>query len=146
MRKNERKYLAFPSVNFFKSLYSSRQRVHLSNSIFSKISIEQIFLYVKKYHVLTLKRICSVEFLENMELKESSWYLHLCKCSPNETREIAEKRENTNKALYFLTRYGHGNDLQKVTNNTNMIARMSLILLENFVNINHRGGGGTKLP
>ena len=66
----------------------------------------------------------------------------MCKCSPNETQEIAEKRENTNKALYFLTRYCHGNDLQKVTNNTNMIARMSLILLENFVNINHRGGGG----
>ena len=69
MPKNERKYLAFPSVNFFKSLYSSRQRLYLSNSVFLKISIEQSFLNVKKYHFLTLKQICSIEFLENKELK-----------------------------------------------------------------------------
>ena len=39
MPKNERTYLAFFTVNVFKSLYSSRQRLYLSNSIFSKISI-----------------------------------------------------------------------------------------------------------
>ena len=79
MPKIERKYLAFPLVNFFKSLYSSRQRSYLSNSIFSKISMEQIFLNIKKYHFLTLKKICSIEFFENKELKGSSRYLHLCK-------------------------------------------------------------------
>ena len=40
MPNNERKYLAFPSVNFFEGLCSARQRLYLSNSIFSKISIE----------------------------------------------------------------------------------------------------------
>ena len=38
MHKNERKYLAFPSVNVFKSLNCSIQRLYLPNSIFSKIS------------------------------------------------------------------------------------------------------------
>ena len=76
MPKNKHKYLAFPSVNFFGNLYSSRQMLFLSNSIFSKNSIEQIFLNVKKYFV-TLIRKCSVEFFENMELKVSRRYFHL---------------------------------------------------------------------
>ena len=60
--------------------------------------------------------------------------------SPKETREIVEKIGKIQKKPYiFLTRYCHGNDLKKVNNNTNMIARMLLILLENFVNISHRG-------
>ena len=79
MPKNERKYLAFPLVNVFKRLYSSRQRLYLSNSIFSKISIEQIFLNVKKYHCLALKNICPIVFLENKELKGLNRYLRLCK-------------------------------------------------------------------
>ena len=52
MPKNEHKYLAFSSLNFFERLYSSRQRLYLFNSIFSKNSIEQIFLNVKKYNWL----------------------------------------------------------------------------------------------
>ena len=91
MPKNERKYLAFPSVNFFKRLYSARQRLYLSNSNFSKISIEQMFLNVKKYHFLTLKKNCfkkyhfltlkkncSIEFLENKELKGQVYVFTLC--------------------------------------------------------------------
>ena len=42
------------------------------------------------------------------------------------------------KTQYCLTRYCHGNDLQKVNNNTNVIARMLLLWLENFVNISYR--------
>ena len=42
---------------------------HFSNSISLKISIEQIFLNVKKYHFLTLKTFCFMEFLENKELR-----------------------------------------------------------------------------
>ena len=49
MRKNAQKYLAF------ESLYSSRQRLYLSNSIFLKNYIEQIFSNVRKYNFLTLK-------------------------------------------------------------------------------------------
>ena len=52
MPKNKHKYLAFPSVNFIGNLYSSRQMLFLSNSIFSKNSIEQIFLNVKKISFL----------------------------------------------------------------------------------------------
>ena len=79
MPQNEHKYLAFPLVNISKSLYCSRQRIYLSNSIFSKTSIEQIFLNVKKYHFVTLKKICCIEFLENMKLERPCRYLHLCK-------------------------------------------------------------------
>ena len=50
MHKNAHKYLAFPSVNVFESLYSSRQRLYLSNFVFPKNPIEHIFLNVKKYH------------------------------------------------------------------------------------------------
>ena len=136
MPKHERKYLAFLSVNVFKSSYGSRQRLYLSNSIFSKMSITQIVLNVKKYH-----RICSIEFLENKELKGSSRYLHLCKFWKNFTegnsRNCRKNRKNTKTALYLLTRYCHGDHLQKVNNNTNMIARMLLILQENFMNISH---------
>ena len=50
---------------FFESLYCSRQRLYLSNSIFSKNSIEEIFLNVKKYHFFNIifqqKKICSIE-------------------------------------------------------------------------------------
>ena len=37
-----------------------------------------IFLNVKKDHFLTLKKSCSIGFLENKELKGSNRYLHLC--------------------------------------------------------------------
>ena len=48
------------------------------------------------------------------------------------SRHCRKKRENTKKSpIFFLTRCCHGNDLQKVNNNTNMIVRMLLILLEN---------------
>ena len=76
----------------------------------------------------------------NKEIKESSRYLHLRKfkkISSKENREIARKRGKIKNCLNLLTRYCHGNDLQKVNNNTNMIARMLLILLENVVNISH---------
>ena len=73
----------FPSVNVFKSLYSSRQRLYLSNSIFSKISIKQILLNVKKYHCLTLKNL-----------------LH--RISPKETREIVEKIGKIQKKSYIF--------------------------------------------
>ena len=45
MRKNAHKYLAFPSVNIFESLYSSRQRLYLSNSIFSKHSYIHTYIH-----------------------------------------------------------------------------------------------------
>ena len=104
MPKNERKSLSFPSVNVFKSLYSSRQRLYLSNSIFSKNSIEQMFLNVKKYHFLTLKKICSIEFLENKELRVkliSSPVQIKKKISLKETRQIAEKRGKVQKSNIF---------------------------------------------
>ena len=34
--------------------------------------MEQIFLNVKKYHFITLKKVCSIAILENKELKGSS--------------------------------------------------------------------------
>ena len=117
MPQNEHKYLALPSVNLFESLYSSRQRLYLSNSIFSKNSIEQMFLNVKKYHFLTLKKICSIEFLENKELRVkliSSPVQIKKKISLKETRQIAEKRGKVQKSNIFWTRCCHGNDLQKV--------------------------------
>ena len=54
------------------------------------------------------------------------------------SRNCTKKKKNNEKAKYFELVVAYGNDLQKV-NNTNMIARMLLILLENFVNISHRG-------
>ena len=56
MTKNASRYLAFPTLHFFKSLYSSRQSIHLSNSIFSNVFIEQMFLNVKIYNFLALKK------------------------------------------------------------------------------------------
>ena len=46
--------------------------------------------------------------------------------SPKETREIVEKKGTIQKSLFpiFLTRYCHGNNLQKVNNNTNMITNL----------------------
>ena len=96
--------LRFVQWTFLQRLYSSRQRLYLSNSIFSNISIEQIFLNVKKYNFLTLKKICSIEFLENNELKGLSRYLHLCKLKKivsEGTREIAKKRVKIQKSPIF---------------------------------------------
>ena len=56
-----------------------------------------------------------------------------------ETLEIAEKRRKIQKNPIFLTRCSHGHDLQKVNDNTSVIARMLLIVLENFMNIGYRG-------
>ena len=125
MHKNAHKYLAFPSVNFFESLYSSRQRLYLSNFIFPKNPIKQIFLNVKKYH------------FRNKELKGSSPYLHLRKLIKIITEGNARIYR---KSRIFWTRCYHGNDLQKVNNNKHMIVRMLLISLENFVNKSHNGG------
>ena len=107
--------------------------------LFFKGFYRRNFLNVTKYNFLTIKNIYSILFLENKELKGSSWYLHLCKFKKKFTERKLEKlREKEGKykksLIYFLTRYCHGNDLQKVNNN----ARMLLILLENFVNISHR--------
>ena len=49
-----------------------------------------------------------------------------------------KKTGKKQKKLLLWTRCYHGNDLQKV-NNTNMIARILLVLLENVVNISHSG-------
>ena len=65
------KYLAFLSVNFLK--VCTVHRLCLSNSIYSKNYIKE------KYYFLTLKKIFSIEFLENKELQGSSRYLHLRK-------------------------------------------------------------------
>ena len=46
--------LAFPSVNFFKSLYSLKQRLYLSNSILFLNFYRTNFLNVKKYYFLSL--------------------------------------------------------------------------------------------
>ena len=53
--------------------------------------------------------------------------------------ENCRKRRKMKKRPVFWTRCCHGNDFQNANNNTNVIARMLLILLENFVNISHRG-------
>ena len=65
--------------------------------------------------------------------------------SPKETREIAEKRGKIPKnALYFLTRYCHGSDLQAINNNT--------YNCENVTNLagefpEHKSqGGNTRIP
>ena len=77
MPQNEHTYLAFPLVNVFESLFPSRQRLYLSNSIFSKHSIQQIILNVTKYHFLTLEEIWPIKLLENKEYKGSSRYLKI---------------------------------------------------------------------
>ena len=90
-----------------------------------------------------IKKICSIEFLKNKELKGSSRHLHLCKYlkmfTEGNSRNCKKKEEKYKKTPIFLTHCCHGNDLHKVNNNTNVIARMLLILLENFMNISHRG-------
>ena len=55
--------------------------------------------------------------------------------SPRETGKIAGKTQK--KSPIFWTHGCHGNNLQQVNNNTNVIAKMLSILLENFVNISH---------
>ena len=55
--------------------------------------------------------------------------------STKKTQEIAEKI-----FILCLTRCCHGNDFKKINNNTKVIARMLLSLMENFMNISHRGG------
>ena len=50
-----------------------------------------------------------------------------------------DKTKNTKKPYIFNS--FHGNDVQKVNNNTNAIAGILLILLGNFINIGYRVGG-----
>ena len=69
--------------------------------------------------------------------------------SPKETREIAEKQEKHGEKnpslIYLLNLLLPWQRSQKINNNTKVIARMLLILLENFMNISHREKK-TRLP
>ena len=69
----------------------------------------------------------------------SSYYEYLKMFTEGNSRNCKKKEEKYKKTPIFLTHCCHGNDLHKVNNNTNVIARMLLILLENFMNISHRG-------
>ena len=73
-----------------------------SNSIFSKISIERMFLKLKKISMQILKHFHRRKF-----------------------KKLSEKIGKIQKKPIFLTCYC--NDLQTVNNNTNMMARMLLI-------------------
>ena len=95
MRKNAHKYLAFASVNFLKRLYSSGEKLYLSNSI--------IFLNFYR-RIKWVKSISSPMRLKKNFTEGNSKH---CK-----------------QAQYFLTGYCHGNNIQTVNNNTYMIARM----------------------
>ena len=57
------------------------------------------------FPILYTSLYLSIEFLENKELKGS------------------EKRGKIQKSPIFLTRYCHGNDLQKINNNTDIRLR-----------------------
>ena len=58
-------------------------------------------------------------------------------------RNYRKKKENTKKSLSDFELADRGNDhLQMLNNNTDVIARMLLILLENFMNIYCNRGGG----
>ena len=101
MCKNGHKYLAFSSVNFFESLYSSK--VVLSNSIFYKIS----------FFFLTLKNICSIEFLENKEIERaksiSSPMQILIKVHLGKLEKLPKKTGKIQKFPIYFIIYPHIN-------------------------------------
>ena len=63
-----------------------------------------------------------------------------CLMSKNIKFSVTDKTKNSKKPYIFNSLF-HGNDVQKVNNNTNVIAGILLTLLGNFMNISYRVGG-----
>ena len=101
-------------MNISKSLYYSRQTIYLSNSFFSKNSIEQIFLNVKKYHFVTLKKKLLPRIFRKYEIKKAmsiSSPVQILKHFHRWKLEKLQKKEGKyQKRLIFLTR--RGNDVE----------------------------------
>ena len=126
----------FPSVNVFESLYSSRQRLYLSNSLFSKnLSIKFCLMLKNMKFSDTDKTIGTT--LHLFCIKITKQFYQVCKVWRNFTEGNSSAKKLKKQALYIepvaMT------TIIKVNNNRNVIARVLLILLENFVDISHRG-------
>ena len=137
MPQNAHKYFAFLKVCTVKG-----KRYTLSIIFFQKILWNKFGLIILKYikfsdtdkTIRTLHLSCIKIFLKVIPGRLQMFE----EISPKETWEIAaEKKKNTSKR----PRCCHvklSTIKVKVNNNTNVIARMSPILLENFMNKSHR--------